>query len=214
MKSKKLFLFIIMLLTMQGAMAQTNDLSKEDMTQLLQYTQQKVNQFNGYVSFIAKKQRYTSQQQQNEVERNKDAYIREALKLFIGKGEDYTDEYGNKQPAPEMQVSSIRRNGQVTVKSKKVSEYLKALKGLNYKNVTITSGDAFFCSEARQIGEGKYVTTLSFRQYFIGERDGRVVYRDKTDKTVTVYIERKNIDGRAQWTVLLGNIEVKATDKY
>ena len=113
-----------------------------------------------------------------------------------------------------MQVSSIRRNGQVTVKSKKVSEYLKALKGLNYKNVTITSGDAFFCSEARQIGEGKYVTTLSFRQYFIGERDGRVVYRDKTDKTVTVYIERKNIDGRAQWTVLLGNIEVKATDKY
>jgi len=57
------------------------------------------------------------------------------------------------------------------------------------------------------------MTTLSYRQFFVGKQDGRVVYRDKTDKTITVYIERKVVDGRSLWTVLLGDIKVDATER-
>ncbi len=112
-----------------------------------------------------------------------------------------------------MQVSCIQRNGKIRVTDKPIQSYLQRLKFLNYTNVTVTAGDAFFCSEARQIGENKYVATLSFRQYFVGKRDGLIVYQDKTDKTVTVYIEKKLIDGKSMWTILLGDIKVDATEQ-
>ena len=50
------------------------------------------------------------------------------------------------------------------------------------------------------------------RQYFVGKMDGRIVYNDKTDKTVKVYITKTVIDGRTRWTVLLGDIKVDATE--
>lgn len=192
---------------------QTNDLTQEDMEQLLVQTQLKVNQFNGYISFIAKKEKYVTPQQQQETERNKNNYIKQALKLFIGGGKDYVDEYGNHQSAPIMQVSCLLRNGETKITDREIGEYLNRLKNMRYTDVRVTAGDAYFCSEARQIGENKYMTTLSYRQYFVGERDGKVVYRDKTDKTVTVYIEKSITDGRSIWTVLLGNIKVDATER-
>lgn len=195
------------------AFGQTNDLTQEDMEQLLVQTQLKVNQFNGYISFIAKKEKYSSLRQQQEIEKNKDAYIRQALKLFIGGGEDYIDEYGNHQPAPIMQVSCLLRNGKTRINDRKIGIYLNNLKNMRYTEVKVTAGDAYFCSEARQIGENKYMTTLSYRQFFVGKIDGRVVYGDKTDKTITVYIEKKIVDGRSIWTVLLGDIKVDATER-
>lgn len=195
------------------AFGQTNDLTQEDMEQLLVQTQLKVNQFNGYISFIAKKEKYSSLRQQQEIEKNKDAYIQQALKLFIGGGEDYIDEYGNHQPAPIMQVSCLLRNGKTRINDRKIGIYLNNLKNMRYTEVKVTAGDAYFCSEARQIGENKYMTTLSYRQFFVGKIDGRVVYGDKTDKTITVYIEKKIVDGRSIWTVLLGDIKVDATER-
>ena len=212
MKTKVLLSIIALMLCTSNVFGQTNDLTQEDMAQLLQQTQLKVNQFNGYISFIAKKERYKSEQQQNEIERNKNAYIKEALKLFIGGGKDYVDEYGNQHPAPIMQVSRVLRNGRVDVIDRKISEYLVRLKNLRYSYVKVTSGDAFFCSDARQVGENKYVATLSFRQYFIGKSGEVTITSDITDKTVTVYIEKKVIDGRSRWTVLLGDIKVDATE--
>lgn len=213
MKIKVFFTFVAMFLYANIVLGQTNDLTKEDMEQLLVQTQLKVNQFNGYISFIAKKEKYTSQRQQQEIEKNKDAYIQQALKLFIGDGEDYVDEYGNHQPAPIMQVSCLLRNGKTRINDRKIGVYLNNLKNMRYTEVQVTAGDAYFCSEARQIGENKYMTTLSYRQFFVGKMDGRVVYGDKTDKTITVYIEKKIVDGRSIWTVLLGDIKVDATER-
>ena len=213
MKIKVLLSVIAIMLCSSHVFGQTNDLTQEDMDQLLLQTQLKVNQFNGYISFIAKKEKYSSQQQQREVESNKDAYIKEALKLFIGGGDAIVDEYGNQQPAPIMQVSCVLRNGKVRINDKKIGTYLNNLKYLRYSEVQVTAGDAYFCSEARQVGENKYMTTLSYRQFFVGKQDGKVVYRDKTDKTITVYIEKKVVDGRALWTVLLGDIKVDATER-
>lgn len=214
MMKAKIFLSVIaIMLCSCQLIAQTNDLTHEDMDQLLLQTQLKVNQFNGYISFIAKKEKYSSQRQQREVESNKDAYIKEALKLFIGGGEAFVDEYGNPQPAPIMQVSCVLRNGKIRINDKKIGTYLNNLKYLRYSEVQVTAGDAYFCSEARQVGENKYMTTLSYRQFFVGKQDRRVVYRDKTDKTITVYIEKKVVDGRSLWTVLLGDIKVDATER-
>lgn len=210
----KVFLTVfVMLLCISPSYGQTNDLSKEDMEELLKQTQLKVNQFNDYISFIAKKERYRSYTQQQQVEQTKKEYIKQALKLFIGKGEAYTDEYGNQQPAPVMEVSRLLRNGKFTVSRRKIGNYLNALKNLNYSSVRVSAGSAFFTSEAKQVGENKYMVTLSYRQYFIGERDGKVVYRDRTDKTVTVYIEKQVNGGHVRWTVLLGDIKVEATSK-
>ena len=86
MNTHRLLSFIIMLLSVNLAYSQTSDLSKEDMDQLLEQTKHKVNEFNGYVSFIAKKKRYKSLQEQNEMEQSKTEYIKQALKLFIGGG--------------------------------------------------------------------------------------------------------------------------------
>lgn len=213
MKKKVLLSVIAIILCSCHVFGQTNDLTKEDMDQLLLQTQLKVNQFNGYISFISKRERYSSMEQQQEVERNKDAYIKEALKLFIGGGKAFVDEHGNQQPAPIMQVSRVLRNGKVRINEKEIGIYLNNLKHLGYSEVQVTAGDAYFCSEARQVGENKYMTTLSFRQFFVGKQDGRVVYRDKTDKTITVYIEKKVIDGHTTWTVLLGDIKVDATER-
>lgn len=212
MKIKVLLSVIAIMLCNCYVFGQTNDLTQEDMEQLLRQTQLKVNQFNGYIAFIAKKERYKSQQQQAEVERNKDEYIKQALKLFIGGGKDYVDEYGNTCPAPIMQVSRIMRNGKVDIIDRKISDYLVRLKNLRYSYVKVTAGDAFFCSDARQVGENKYVATLSFRQYFVGKNGEVTITSDITDKTVTVYIEKKVIDGRSMWTVLLGDIKVDATE--
>lgn len=214
MKEKVILSIIAIVLCTCHVFGQTNDLTQEDMNQLLLQTQLKVNQFNGYISFIAKKEKYSSQQHQREVESSKDAYIKEALKLFIGGGKAFVDEYRNRQPAPTMQVSCVLRNGKIRNNApKEIGVYLNNLKYLRYSEVQVTAGDAYFCSEARQVGENKYVTTLSYRQYFVGKQDGRVVYNDKTDKTITVYIQKKVIDGRSLWTVLLGDIKVDATER-
>lgn len=109
MKAYRLFLIVLMLISINNAYSQTSDLSKEDMDQLLEQTKHKVNEFNGYISFIAKKKRYKSLQEQNEMEQSKTEYIKQALKLFIGGGYAYVDEDGNNQPAPVMQVSSISK---------------------------------------------------------------------------------------------------------
>lgn len=214
MKLKTLFTIVAMMLCVGQVYGQTSDLTQEDMRELLRQAQLKVDQFNNYVAFIAKKEKYKNAQRQTENERTKDAYIKSALKLFIGGGKDYYDEYGNWHPAPIMQVSKISRNGNVDVIDRAVSDYLVRLKNLSYTYVKVTAGDAYFCSEARQIGENKYVATLSFRQFFIGKKGELTVTRDQTDKTVTVYIEKKNVDGRSVWTVLLGDIKVEATQPF
>lgn len=211
MKIKIFLTTMVMVLCTNHIFAQTNDLTKDDMEQLLRQTQLKVNHFNSYISFIAKKERYKNQQQQTENERVKDAYIKEALKLFIGGGKEYVDEYGNQHPAPIMQVSCVDRSGNVDIINREIGDYLVRLKNLRYTYVKVTAGDAYFCSEARQIGENKYVATLSFRQFFVGKKGEVTVTRDQTDKTVTVYIEKKIVDGRSVWTVLLGDIKVEAT---
>lgn len=193
--------------------AQVSDLSQEDLNELKRQSKLKVDQFNNYISFIASKKRYRSAAEQQEDSRNKDYYIEQALKLFIGKGKESKDTYGNTIPAPTMETSVInRRTNKVRINTKPVGEYLKHLKVLPYTEVIIKASDAHFTSDAKKIGENEYELTLSYAQIYIGKKGEVEVYVDKTRKTIVVHIKRHIKDGRVRWTVLLGNIKVDATE--
>lgn len=210
---KKLFSIFALLLFTIPVIGQTSDLSTEDLLMLQERAKQKVDQFNNYISFIAKRKRYSSWSEQSEDMNNKNAYIKEALKLFIGGGKQSLDIYGNVIPAPTMEVSSInRRTRKTRISSRPISIYLESMKNLNYKEVNVTASDAYFASEAKQISGNQYKVTLSYCQWFVGRRGDGYVYRDKTDKTVEVYITREVVDERVRWTVQLGNIKVDATE--
>ena len=180
-----------------------NGLDDNVRQEVKEYAKEKVNEFNGHLSFIA------SKRVEMEV---KDDHIREALNLFIGQGEESYDTYGNKVDAPIMQVSSInRRTGKTRVSDRPIKTYLNDLRRLSYNEVVVKSSDATYISELEWDGEGRYKAVLSYAQIFVGERDGIVVYRDVTKKSIEIYIEMKKYGDKTLYEILLGNVKVDAT---
>lgn len=202
----RIIIFLIAVFTVNGLYAQTNDLTEEIKQTISDFAKQRVDQFNDQLSFIAGKKKYG-----DDV---KDKYIRQALKNFIGGGNDYrNEETGELIKAPTMEVSSInRRNGFVTVNKLPIKTYLNNLKNLRYSEISVTSSSAHFITEIKQVSENEYETVMSYAQIFVGKRDMRVVYSDETEKHVRIHIKRIDLgDGQVKWNVLLGDIMVKAT---
>ena len=184
--------------------AQTSDLTPEEEQAVKQQAKVKVETFTQYVSFVA------SKEYEDDV---RATYAKAALDLFLGKGKAWQDAFGNTKPAPQMQVSSIHpRTRQVTVQAYAVALYMHNLQYLNYTNVRVESSKASFISSIKKIGTNEYETTLTYVQLFVGERDGVVVYKDKTTKTVKVILKRIGDEQYHRWDVLLGDIAVSATE--
>lgn len=185
--------------------AQTNDLTPEEKREVEQQAKVKVETFTQYVSFVA------SKEYEDDV---RAAYAKAALDLFLGKGKEWKDAFGNTQPAPQMQVSSMnQKTGQVSaVHQYAVSLYMHNLQYLNYTNVRVENSKASFISSIKKTGTNEYETTLTYVQIFVGERDGVVVYRDKTTKTVKVILKRIGDEEYHRWDVLLSDISVSATE--
>lgn len=202
----RIILFLFSLLTINSLYAQTNDLTEEVKQTIADFAKQRVDQFNDQLTFIAGKKKYS-----DEV---KDKYISQALKNFIGGGKAYrNEETGQMEDAPTMEVSSInRRTGFVSVNQLPTETYLQNLKNLNYTEVTVTSSSAHFITEFKQVSDNEYETVMSYVQIFVGKRDNRIVYKDKTEKHVRVHIKKVDLgNGLIKWNVLLGDIQVKAT---
>ena len=140
-------------------------------------------------------------------------YAKAALDLFLGKGKAWKDAFGNEKPAPQMSVSSLNpKTNQVNVQTYAVALYMHNLQYLNYTNVRVENSKASFISSIKKIGTNEYETTLTYVQIFVGERDGFVVYRDKTTKTIKVILRRIGDEQYSRWDVLLGDISVSATE--
>lgn len=168
-----------------------------------EYAKEKVNEFNGHLSYIASKK--ISDDVKND-------HIYEALLLFIGQGEVSYDQYGNQIPAPTMEVSAInRQTGKTRIRTRLLKTYLNDMKSLNYTEVNVSASEATYISELQHEGDGKYKAVLSYAQIFVGKRDGIVVYRDVTKKSIEVYIEVKKYGDKNLYEILLGNIKVDAT---
>lgn len=202
----RIIVFLLSLFAINSMYAQTNDLTEEVKQTIAEFAKQRVDQFNDQLTFIAGKKSFS-----DEV---KNFYIRQALKNFIGGGEDYLNEKtGEMEDAPTMEVSSInRRIGRVQVKKLPIKKYLNNLKNLSYSKVTVSSSSAHFITEFKQVSENEYETVLSYAQLFVGEKDMRIVYQDETEKHVRVHITKIDLgDGQVKWNVLLGDIKVNAT---
>ncbi len=198
----KKFLCIICVFLPLAMMAQTSDLTPEIEKQLTQQAKIQVDHFNQYVSFIA------SKQYSDEV---RGEYAEAALDLFIGKGREYSDIYGNIKEAPQMAVSNVRTG----VKRKySVALYLQNLQYLDYSEIKMEFAKAVFISSLKQVSEDRYETVLSYCQIFTGYKDGIKVYSDKTTKQIKVYINRIGDKERSHWEVLLGDVDVVATEAY
>lgn len=177
---KRYFLLILLTVMPFGICWGQSEIDSNAREQVKQYAMQRVNEFNGDLSFIS------SKKYENSV---KDFYIREALRLFIGRGEASRDLDGNMISAPVMEVSSInRRTHAKRVRSRLLKTYLNALKDLRYDEVKVTSSSAVFMSTLQKVGTGRYEAVLTYAQVFVAKNDGITVYRDVTKKSIRVHI--------------------------
>lgn len=191
-------LVISMLLNVHVGNAQTNSLVPEELEMFRTEVKHRVNRFQMYLTFIGSKK--------NDVD-TKQAYVKQALKLFIGNGEDYKDVYGNLQPAVRTQISSKNKKSKSWRKTK---AYLNSLINLSYQEVEISWADVCRVGEFHKVRDGLYVTTVTISQHFVGYRDSGS-YSDTTDKTITVYLEEEVTTVGGQYRVLFGDIEVIQT---
>ena len=203
---KKIFSFVIVALfaTATAYTQEINGLDENVREEVKEYAKEKVGEFNGHLSYIASKKVPVDV---------KDDHISEALMLFIGQGKESRDQYGNVIPAPIMEVSSINRStGKVKVRPRQLTVYLDALKSMSYTEVLVSASEATYISDLQPEGNGRYKAVLSYAQIFVGKRDGIVVYRDVTKKSIEIYIEVKTYGDKKLYEILLGNIKVDATE--
>lgn len=221
MKPKQIVLLLGIVLMASSVNAQrpkqTSDLSQEDITAFTERAKLKLNQFNEMLSFIATptSERTNEAEGEQNVEKAKDKRIKQALRLFMGRGYSYKDIHGNDHDPVTMEVSSInRKTGEVKIKSRATRLYLESMKSNphHYSRVDISATDCYMVNEAFEVEEGVYKAVIAYMQKYEGWREGRIVYKDLTEKYAEVYIYRTEIDGEVRWTVLLGNIYVEMTE--
>lgn len=205
---KKLFIAILSMACSISISAQTS-LSEEEVVQAKKRAAEKVGIFTGYVKSIGEK---------NESLEYRLYYCKEALNLFVGKGDSYTETYYEdstprvvKREGVQMQVTSLRDKSKKTYLLK---NYLNNLAKLNYSQVEIETTEVAHMkiSNLYKVGDNTYKCTCFFKQAFIGYRDGVPKYKDITEKKVDCYIFVEDILGGAtEHMVQLGDVTALET---
>lgn len=197
MKNYALLLFSLLLLPLSSQAQKTpvsknlvvkdDTLSGEKLRDFQTLTQQKVTEFQRYLSIIS------DPTQSDEV---RELAIENAQLLFL--------------PDARMQVGMVKK--QTLVKEYPLSIYLRRLKNLEkkYFEVAITFYDLAMVGDWEKTQAG-YVTTATYFQHFKGKgKDGRIAYEDKTIKQLDVDLRNRKdpFYEEHRWTVLLGNVRV------
>lgn len=179
--------------------AQTNDLSPEELEMFRTEVKNRTNRFQSYITFIGSKKNSL------DVKR---AYIKQTLQLFIGKGEDYEDVYGNPQPAVGMETTSKYTNKKSWQTTK---QYLNKLATLGYKEIEITWVDTCRVSNFYKVKDGMYSATVTVSQRFAGYRKDGKSYIDTTVKNIDIYLEEYLTPVGKRYRILFGDIEAIET---
>ena len=174
---------------------------------------QKVWQLNDYISKIADKSRSNS---------TRLIFKKNALKLFISEGNEYTEFFTNTRNGREdsivhqgvvMEVSSLSRG---TVKPLLMKTYFHNLLNLKYQAVHVISTNAgdMKVTNLRLIrtdGDIKeYQCTVFFAQVFSVTVDGKIIPIDKTYKKVKCYL---TVDvSENEMITRLGDVTVDKTE--
>lgn len=187
------------------------ELSEEDKASLQERVKNKVEEFQNYMTQLANKD-LTS-------EKVKDRCYKNALKLFIGDGEDFTVYDPDLQKNVRKDAARIlSRSGGRAKKPYYVRDYLKNLrKSKLYDVVEISDVDIVRVDDLKKVGD-HYETMAYFCQKYVGYRGDKIAYADMTYKKVRVIFNPINIDlpdGTTEtiWNAYLYDIYVVDTRK-
>lgn len=177
MKSIK-YIFTMLLLIIGATAFAQNDAGVSEL--MKQRAQQKVAQMNDNISFMADKSKSLD---------TRNYYKGRALNLFIEKGEPFEEE-GIHNTGVKMETTSIYRK---KPSRRLMKDYFTGLVNLRYSKVDIQSTKVheIEVSELQKIDDNKFVCTAYFEQIFVGYRDGRPVYKDRTRKKLRYTSLRK-----------------------
>lgn len=165
---------------------------------------EKVAQMNDYVSFMSDK---------NKKLNIRSYYRKKALNLFIGKGYDY-ELNGVHNDGVIMEVSSTRNN---TVNKHLIRNYFTNLINLKYSYVKVTCTEVadMKVSDLKLVDADKnmYTCTVQYVQIFEAGRDGVLVYKDRTTKRITCFIQKEEVPGDVEFVVQLGDTKCISTER-
>lgn len=203
MKRQLSILFAIFLSI--AGMAQTNDLTPEELEAFKVQCQERIDAFQMGLEIIADKKQDTEVRQH---------YINTLPDMFMGCGEQWTDVNGQKHPAVKMQVSVIRYNQTIDTHDVPLKQYLKNLRDLKWTSVKITKAKTCLISNFYKRSDNLYEATATFFQYYEAQSGEAVVYKDFTQKEVKIYISRVE-DGQlgTYWDMKFGDINVSEIKK-
>ncbi len=138
-------------------------------------------------------------------------YKDRALRLFVANCGPYEEEGINREGVIMEVTSKFRKKPTHPL----MKDYFERLMLLRYDKVVMKSSDIHDVqvSELRPIDNHTYVCTAAFVQVFVGYRDGRPIYSDRTKKSVKCYITiDETIDGN-EYIVELGDTKALQTSK-
>lgn len=184
--------------------AQTNDLSQEEIQSFKARCEETIEAFQYGLEIIGDKSQDKAVKQH---------YKKNILSFFMGNGLSYTDIDGRTYPAVKMEISTLRYSNVINKRTVKLTEYLESLENLKYVEVKIQKAQTCVISNLYKVGD-RYQGTVSIFQYFTGRTRDNIIYRDRTQKDIKVYVT-KVTDGNLGefWDLKLGDVNVVETIK-
>ena len=171
---------------------QENQLSKQQLHDFRQLTEQKVAEFQRYLTVIA------DPDQQDNI---RELAIENALMLFL--------------PDARMQVGSTKTLRERPLREYPLAIYLRRLKNLDkkYADITLTFYDLALLADWAKTTEGYKTTATYFQCFQAFNRKGQPVYKAKTAKHMDVDLRNRKdpFYEEHRWTVLLGNVRIAET---
>jgi len=191
--------------------AQTStELSEEEKNQLERRVEDKLEDFLIYLGELA------SKTLPDEI---REAAYELNLKLFIGECEPYkvVDLYSGREQwkeAVRMQTSSINNSN---INNQSMKDYFNKLKNnRSYTDIVIEQSGAVRVDNIRQVGPGKFEGVAHYFQIFAGYRDKRLLYKDRTEKSVKLYIDGNYVEtsggAKRVYDIRLGDMKVRSTE--
>lgn len=213
MKEKTLFLTAFLLFLVIGTVNAQDELTEAQKVEFQNRVKQKVEEFQNALSNIVNNELRHDIRKEN---------VTNLLKLFMGEGDpyDYYDEEADKRvhsTGVKMQTSSVYKTNN---QSQKLKRYIYRLynpetkkSSLPYSKIVIESASAVRVDNIEKVGD-HYECVAYFCQKFIGYRDGKVYYSDKTSKKIRCYINHIDLPtGKRIFDAKLGDIYVLSTQK-
>lgn len=214
MKEVKLLLTLfVFIFSGTGVWAQ-DELNEAQKKQFQNRVKQKVEEFQHSLSAIVNKQL------SHDVRR---ANVKSLLDVFIAKGDpyDYYDMNLDQRvhsTGVKMQTSSTNSKYNRTQKLKgyiyKLYDPQTGLSKMHYDEIIIESASAVRVDNIEKVGD-HYECVAYFTQKFIGLKDGKVFYSDKTSKKIRCYITHMELPtGKRIFEAKLGDIYVLSTKRF